>query len=203
MIPKRIFTVWLNEKGEIPPLVKMCIESQKIEGYEHRLITLDNCFKTSRYMTECRESPHLTKKWCKASDYLRMHYLYTEGGIYLDADVFVVSGKNFDDLLEDRIFVGREKNGWLGTAVVASEGGHPFVAEWIKTAERDFRGDDEKCFESSMELLTKGYHEWGWSMDGFMVHPSDYFYPYSHEDGTMDFTENTRAIHYFMKTWKK
>jgi len=203
MIPKQIFTIWLNKEGKIPPLVRMCIESQKIEGYKHKLITLDNCFKGSKYIKECLESPHLDKKWCKASDYLRMHYLHTDGGIYLDADVAIVPGKSFDDLLRNRIFAGKERNGWIGTAVVASEAKHPFVAEWIKTVETHFRGDDEKCFEASMELLTKGYHEWGWSADRFMLYGDDFFYPYNHEDGTMNFTENTRAIHYFLKSWKK
>ncbi len=202
MIPKKIFAIWLNEKGEIPPLVKMCIESQKVEGYEHKLITLDNCYKDSKYIKECIASPHQKQKWCKASDYLRMHYLQTEGGIYLDADVFVVPGKNFDDLLSNRMFAGKERSSWTGSAVVASEANHPFVAQWKKTVEERFKGDDTFCFEASMELLTKGYHEWGWSMDGFVLYPDDYFYPYNHEDSTMNFTENTRTIHYFMKTWK-
>lgn len=203
MIPKRIFSIWLSEEAKIPPLVRMCIESQKIEGYEHRLITLDNCFKDSEYMQQCLESPHHKLRWCKASDYLRMHYLLTEGGIYLDADVAVVPGKNFDNLLYNRMFVGRERNGWLGSAVVASEPNHPFVAEWMRAVEEKFRGDDQLCFESSMELLTKGYHELGWSMDGIKVLRDDYFYPYNHEDGTMHFTENTKTIHYFLKSWKE
>ena len=71
------------------------------------------------------------------------------------------------------------------------------------TVETNFVGNDQKCFEASMELLTKGYHEWGWYKEGFAVMPDDYFYPYNHEDGTMNFTDNTIALHYFMKTWKK
>ena len=202
-IPKTIFTIWLNENNKVPPLIKICIDSQKIAGYEHRLITLDNCFKDSKYIKECLASKLPTKKWTKASDYLRMHYLRTEGGIYLDADVFVVKGKNFDDLLGNRVFVGRERNGWLGTAVVASEPKHPFVRTWMGTVEANFKGDDDKCFQASMELLTKGYHEWGWDKGGFEVYPDDYFYPYNHEDGTMNMTDNTRAIHFFYKSWQK
>ena len=202
MIPKQIFSVWLSEDGTIPPLVRMCIESQKLDGYKYELITLENCFKDSKYIQECINSPHDKQKWCKASDYLRMYYLQEEGGIYLDADVFVIPGKNFDDLLNNRMFVGRERNGWLGTSVVASEPQHAFVKQWKKTVEENFRGDDQLCFESSMELLTKGYHELGWSMDGIQVLPDDYFFPYNHEDGTMNFTENTKSIHYFMKSWK-
>ena|SRR3990167_1022226 len=200
-IPKKIWTIWLG--SEPPPLVKMCIESQKIPGYEHHLITLKNCFKDSKYMKECLDSPFPNQKWCKVSDYLRMYYLKTEGGIYLDADVFVVPGKNFDALLGNKMFAGRERNGWIGSAIVGAEADYEFVRTWMGTVETNFVGNDQKCFEASMELLTKGYHEWGWYKEGFAVMPDDYFYPYNHEDGTMNFTDNTIALHYFMKTWKK
>ena len=38
------------------------------------------------------------KKWAFASDYIRLHALYEEGGIYLDTDVYV--RKRFDELFE-------------------------------------------------------------------------------------------------------
>ena len=93
---KKIFTIWLQESGEMPEMIRRCVESQKIEGYEFKLITLDNCFRDSKYMRECLDSPHLSKRWCKASDYLRMHYLLNEGGIYMDADVEILPDRNFD-----------------------------------------------------------------------------------------------------------
>ena len=181
----------------------MCVESQKIPNYEHHLITLENCFKDSKYIKECLDSPFPNLKWCKASDYLRMYYLRTEGGIYLDADVMVVPGKNFDDLLDNKMFVARERNGWLGSAVIGAEANNEFIRMWMGTVETNFQGDDDKCFQSSMELLTKGYHEYEWDRDGFKIYDDDYFFPYNHEDSTWHFTENTRAIHLFMKSWKK
>jgi hypothetical protein len=50
MIPKRIFTIWLGD--EPSDIIKKCIESQKIPGYEHRLITGDNLWTGSRYIDE-------------------------------------------------------------------------------------------------------------------------------------------------------
>lgn len=202
-IPKTIFVVWLSEDGSMPPLIKKCIESQKIPGYEHRLITLDNCFKGSKYIQECLSSPHKTKKWCKASDYLRMHYLLTEGGIYLDADVEILPGKNFDDMLEVRMFVGMEKNdipGYtvLGTAVVGAEPNHPIIKRWKDTVEAQFRGDDDKCYESSMDILNiQAVH----SQDTFRLYPPEFFYPYDHLSNTTQITRNTRTVHHFMRSW--
>ena len=38
------------------------------------------------------------KHWAHAADYIRLHALYTGGGIYLDTDVIV--RRKFDDFLE-------------------------------------------------------------------------------------------------------
>lgn len=202
MIPKRIFTVWLNKDDIIPEFIQRCIETHKIPGYEHRLITLENCFKDSKYMQECLNSPHLSKKWCKASDYLRMHYLLTEGGIYLDADVEVLPGKNFDNRVGSPFFVGKELSTEtftvLGTAVVGSEPGHPLVQEWMKAVEEGFRGDDTLCYESSMDLLNKIGVKY---QDQMSILEPDYFYPYNNLTGESKFTDNTICIHHFAKTW--
>ena len=203
-IPKRIYTIWLTEKKEWPRLIKKCIESQKIDGYEHRLITLDNCFKNSEYMKQCLNSKYTNQKWCKASDYLRMHYLYNEGGIYLDADVEIIKGKNFDEMLSNQMFAGREDNCYIGTAVVGAEAKHPFLKRWIKEVEDNFRGDDNLCFESSMELLTRGYHEWGWNKDGFKIYnDTSVFIPYNHTNNRLNITDKSVTIHHFTVTWAK
>jgi len=202
-IPKIIWTIWLSEDGSIPDLIKSCTESQKMPGYEHRLITLDNCFKDSKYMQECLNSPHKTKKWCKASDYLRMHYLLTEGGIYLDADVGILEGRNFDDMLEARMFVGMENNNVpgitvLGTAVIGAEPNHPLIKLWKDIAEANFRGDDDKCYESSMDILNiQGVHY----QDTFRLYPPEYFFPYNWQTGIINVTQNTRTFHHFLKSW--
>lgn len=201
MIPKRIFTVWLSEDRKIPPFIQKCIDTHKLEGYEHRLITLDNCYKDSKYMMECITSPHISRKWCKASDYLRMFYLLTEGGIYLDADVEILPGKNFDHLLDNQAFIGKEVSGELtvlGTAVVAAESGHPLIKEWINTVEQQFRGDDDKNYESSMHILNLIGVRY---QDQMQLLEPDVFYPYNHFTGETHITPNTLAIHKFARTW--
>lgn len=201
MIPKNIFSVWL---GEIPDVIKKCVESQQIPGYEHTLITLDNIdtdLWSSRYFQEGINSPHRPGiKFCKLSDYIRMRYLYKFGGIYLDGDVSILKDKNFDDLLDNGMFAARENNGFIGSATVASEPGHPFVKRWIDTVEQNFHGDDDKNFESSMEILTNLWPEHGKDA-GFRLYDTHYFYPYDHERGTVEVTPDTRSFHHFMKTW--
>ena len=197
MIPKRIFTIWFNEDPELPPMVKRCIESQKIPGYEHRLITLENCYKDSRYIKECLSA----KQWVKASDWLRMWYLYTEGGIYLDADMEVLKGKNFDDLLDNRIFLAKEAGGYWANAAIGSEPGHPTIKEYLRRVEDNFRGDGDSIFEPGIRTFTDVFWEADREGLGIKEYPTDYFFPYNHITHEIKITENTRVYHHYMTSW--
>lgn len=202
-IPKKIFTIWLGK--EMPGTIKKCIDSQKIHGYDHKLITLDNCYKDCEYMQQALNSKHSDGvKYCKMSDYLRMHYLYAEGGIYLDADVEVLEGKNFDEQLSNEMFVGLEMADWkngtviLGTAVLGAKVGHPFIKWWLNEVETKFRGDDNLNYQSSMDLLNRGGVNF---QDKMRLYDPEYFYPYNSVTGVKNITDKTISIHHFMKTW--
>ena len=194
MIPKRIYAIWLTEKDTIPPLVAKCIESQKIPGYEHHLVTLENCYR-NKYVQDAIDA----KQWGKAADYLRIHYLIEEGGIHLDADVEMLPGKNFDELLGHHIFAGRENNGFVNTAVIGAEKGCTILIEHLKEVEAKFKGNDGLFFESSIEIFTPRILA---SKDATIL-SAEYFYPYDHQRETVDIKPYTICWHHFMKTWKK
>ena len=196
MIPKKIFTIWLNENKEIPALESKCIESQKIDGYEHKLITLDNCFKESRYIKECLDA----KNWVKAADFLKIYYLYIDGGIYLDADVEVLT--NFDDLLSDRLFMGKEESiGFFSNAIIGAEAGHPTLGEYLNKVEQNFRGDGDLVFEAGMRLWTDVV-TWAQNKDlGIKIYPQEYFMPFDNITKQENITSNSRTKHYFSSSW--
>ena len=198
MIPKKIFTICF---GEISPLIAKCINSQKIPGYEHRLITLDNYYKGSRYVNEALAAEHWgIKRFCKASDWLRLYYVFSEGGIYLDADMEVLPGKNFDDLLDNKIFVGMDENGYHASSVMGAEVNHPLLGYIISEVENNFRGDGGWIWEPGMEYFSKivaaRKNEFG-----VKVLTPDYFFPFHWKDNTVNFTENTRAYHHYLGSW--
>ena len=105
MIPKRIFTIFLNGYDAMPSVAKWCFQTHNLPGYEHRLITLENCARQD-YVRQAFASDKVCK-WAKASDYLRVWYLLNEGGIYLDSDIEVLPGKSLDALLDNRMFAGQ------------------------------------------------------------------------------------------------
>ena len=191
-IPKIIWTIWLNDKKKLPPLVYKCIKTHDLEGYEHRMISLDNCFR-NQYVNDAIKA----KMWGKACDYLRCYYLIEEGGIYLDADVEVLPGKNFDSLLDNKIFAGRENNNFVNTAVLGAEKGSQLLKDHLAEVVEKFKGDDGLFFESSVEIITPRLYKEARVLD------PEYFYPYDHQQGTENITDKTITKHYFMKSWKK
>lgn len=151
-IPQRIITIWLNQ-FPMPELIKKCIESQNIDGYEHMVITLDNVYKGSKYVNTCLEN----KEWVRAADYLRLYYLAQYGGVYLDADTTVLPDQDFDKFLYNRMFAFKEKSGYLNNGFIGSEPAHPLLAYVTLTMENNFR-TDHNLFYSGMQFFCEAYY---------------------------------------------
>lgn len=224
-IPKKITTAWFSENGYMPDLVKKCIASQKIEGYEHKVITLEDLPKDNKYINECLANPHGNKKWVKLTDYVRMLTLL-EGGWFCDADLeFTSKDKRSQELrsdlkLEDnpeyklqdtlsqfeneQFVIGEEgcetiANGIvLGVAIIGSVPDHPLVKAWIHEVETRFSGLDDKCYESSMDIINSIGPAY---QNKVTILPKDYFYPYDHQKDELKITDNTVAIHWFNRSW--
>lgn len=211
-IPRKIFSIWLSEDPILPEMIQKCIESQmkycQKNGYEYELIDLSNCYKDSKYIQECLNSSYRPGiKYCKASDYLRMHYLKNFGGIYLDSDVEILeNGPGFDHLLDQRMFLGEEGCETipgtivLGSAVIGAEPDHPFIAELLETLERDYRGDTDDNYACSMhELNIRGVKH----QDKLVIMSPEYFYCYNHQKDELKITDNSICVHWFSKLWLK
>ena len=197
MIPKQIVSLWLGDNP--PELIKKCLATQKIPGFTHHMITLENCHH-NRYVDECLNNTILTpgQRYTKAADYLRMHYLYEHGGIFLDPDVEIVRSFT-DDLLEKPMFVGVEENGFVSNAIVGAEAGHPVLADYLGKVDRNYIGTGELIFPPGMYLWT----ELTKFDNRVMVYPTEWFLPFNWQSNTMRQTENTYTIHYFNRGWIK
>ena len=100
MIPKKIHYCWLS--GEpMPERLQECINSWSRIMPDYEVVLWDsNKFNTDA-VPYVREACQMGK-WAFASDYIRLYALYSEGGIYLDSDVFV--RRRLDDFLHHRAF---------------------------------------------------------------------------------------------------
>jgi len=204
MISKIIYTIWLNHNPEYPPIVKKCIESQKIEGYEHKVITLENCYKGSQYVNtalEMAKKTGHTKYFVKASDWLRMYHIHETGGIFLDADMEILPGKNFDDMLDNRMFTSNEVYGLAANCGFGSEKGHPFIKKYIDWIEANYRGDGDMVFEPGIRAFSDLMWITNKEEQGIKFYGTDVFHPYKHGTEEVNVTENTRVYHHFINSW--
>ena len=151
MIPKTIHYVWLS--GEpYPALIERCMRSwhKHMPDYQLRQWSMaDFDIHSVPFVEEACSA----RKWAFATDYIRLHALYTEGGIYLDTDVLLKQSlepifsssaekafitpieKTFADSLPegaDKPTGGDMFNIYLQAAAMASTPGHPFLAECME-----------------------------------------------------------------------
>lgn len=106
MIPKVIHYCWFGG-NPLPKELQDYIDTwkEKCPDYEIKCWNESNYdYTKNEYMKQAFEKG----KWGFVSDYVGYDVVYKYGGIYLDTDVEVI--KNFDDLLENKIFMGIESN---------------------------------------------------------------------------------------------
>lgn len=94
-IPKVIHLMWFSG-DPYPPLIKKCIHSWHdiVPDYEIKLWTGDMIKDLDyKYLQDALQ----VKKYAFACDVVRAYALYTDGGIYIDSDVFLK--RRFDEYL--------------------------------------------------------------------------------------------------------
>ena len=127
MIPKKIHWCWLS--GEpLPEGAKGCMGTwQLLEGYESRQWAMGDAQKMP--LPPVIKQALELKEWAIAADYVRLHAVYAEGGVYFDSDVIVAKPLP-DEMLGHRFFTSVECFGFvtgLQAAIFGAEPGHPFV----------------------------------------------------------------------------
>ena len=208
MIPKTIHYCWFGQ-APMSDLNKRCINSWRrvmpdyqIREWNETNSPLDNAYSKRAYAKEL---------WAKLSNHVRLHALYTEGGIYLDTDVEVI--KSFAPLLHHKCFVGfqaeEEQVDWVNNAVLGAQAGHLFLKRGIELTQELFAETGE--FYRSPRVTTTILKEMGLSEYGLQeikevtVYPAEYFYPYPWfgKFSPDCIKDNTYSIHYWEGSWLK
>jgi len=147
--------------------------------------------------------------WSRLSNYIRLHALHTEGGIYLDTDVEVV--KSFTPLLRHKCFLGFQQEeelvDWVNSAVLGAQPGHPFLQRCMELTGEVFAQTGEFC--RSPMVITRALKEIGLREYGqqeiqeVAIYPIEYFYPYPWFGSFSPdcVKENTYSIHYWEGSW--
>ena len=140
MIPKTIHYCWFGG-SEIPEILNMYMNSwKKLKNNGYKLV-LHNEEDCSFNENEFIRKAYKEKKWSFISDYYRLKFLYEEGGIYLDTDIYVI--KPFDSLLNCKAFIGYMYDSQLETAVIGAEKGSVYIKRLLDMYENsDFPSFD-------------------------------------------------------------
>ena len=105
MIPKIIHYSWIST-DEKPELVRRCMQTWREKLPDYEFVLWDAKKIEEEVKSNFVEEAIMVKKWAFAADFVRCFAVYKYGGIYLDTDVEVF--KSFDDLLDNRMFIGQE-----------------------------------------------------------------------------------------------
>ncbi len=214
-IPKIIHYCWFGGKP-IPESLQKCIDSwEKLEGYTIMRWDESNCsFDENEFVRKT----FADKQLGYIGDYYRLKAVYEYGGIYLDTDVKI--NKSFDDLLKHRAFNNFIFDCSIGTAIIGSEKGNPFIKALMdmydKTCFADkpnengklFMWKDGKLFASG--VATSNYYHTYYilhnypkfvlnnkyqDMGDFTIYPKELF-----ETGSI--TGNHYAVHLCAGEWR-
>lgn len=212
MIPKKIHYIWLGGQAKPNSVIKQ-IDSwkQKLPDYQIKEWNETN-YDFSKIKSKYIQQAIQKKMWAFVSDYVRLDILNEEGGIYMDTDVEVL--KNFDDLLNNKSFIGRESQYTLSTATIGSKPGQP----WLNDLIQDY---DQRTFISSNGTLDKkpnskyilsyfvskyGFHntvsDKKQVINGVTIYPITYFSPMNFLNHKMNVSDNTVVVHHYSGTWK-
>jgi len=209
MIPKTIHYCWLSD-DPFPKEIQECLESWKknlpdftFKKWDTTRFDIDSVAYVSEAFGE--------RKWAFASDYIRLFALYTEGGIYLDIDVFVI--KRFDDFLRHRFFSAIECYPGLNdelqiqAAVMGSEKGHPFVRDCMSYYENSSFINTDGTYNELISpiLYSKVAENYGFKYENQSQRLQEDIMLYSIQEiaPLPDFvSKNTKMVHCCAGSWR-
>ncbi|MBO4733894.1 MAG: glycosyl transferase [Clostridia bacterium] len=207
MIPKIIHYCWFGG-NPMPELALKCIESWKEHCGDFELVEWnEDSFDISSklYVKQAYEA----KKYAFVTDYVRLYALYTQGGVYMDTDVFVL--KKLDPFLDNHAFSGFESKAKVPTGIMAAEKGSPVIAEFLKyydTAEF-IKADGTYDTTTNVEIITEAMIKKGLCLNGemqtvsgFTLYPQNIFCPLHKKLEDKDYMKDTVTIHYFAGSWR-
>lgn len=213
MISKKIHYCWFGG-NPLPSLAIKCIESWKkyLPDYEIKEWNEDN-FDVN--IIPYTQEAYQAGKYAFVSDYARFWILYKYGGLYFDTDVEVI--RPMDDIIARGPFMGCE-NIASDTCVASVAPGlglgvNPGLELYQELldlyATLHFRNEDGTLnFKSVVHYTTETLCRHGLKnvndvqeCAGISIYPKDYFCPKSYNDGKINLTKNTYAIHHFAGSW--
>lgn len=196
MIPKIIHYVWVGNNPK-PKDIKKCMKTWKKHLKDYKIIEWNESnfdISSHPFVKKAYEA----KKWAYVSDYIRMYAIYNYGGIYLDTDVLVL--ENFDKFLNNKVFVGFERENYPFTAVFGAEKNNKFIKKLLDYYDNldayNFDFENNNTISVSNILI----NEYGCSKENKEQLLKDGIKVYK-DDILCNPSKNSTTVHIFTGTW--
>ena len=213
-IPKKLHYVWIGD-SEKPEIFNKCLKSwqEKMPDYEIIEINkenfdLDDHIARNKFLREC----YKRKLWAYIADYVRIHYLYENGGIYLDTDMEIL--KDFSPLFDNEnieFFTGYESDDGIGMGLFGVSAKSKFLEKMIKFYDDEIYKSPLFTLPQITKYILKNDFSFDFSKNeirdeknGICIYKKEYFYPFLPKEKFDEsiVTENTYAIHWWHHSWK-
>ena len=212
MIEKKIYYVWMGN-GRKPDIFYKCLDSWKknLTGFEiieinEKNFNVDEHLKKNRFFRECYQR----KLWAYVSDYMRVHFMYENSGVYVDTDMEIV--KDITPLIENRktgFFIGYEDEKHISVGIFGCKKNSKILKDIIEFYEKDIWNMPlwtipkifTYIFEKNYNLTEKREN----ILEGgeIIIYPKEYFYPYGFKEKFSKecIKEDTYGIHWWNDSW--
>lgn len=198
-----VHVIWLGGRRFSDTILK-CMDSWKkyIGNRTLCLWTEKSLPMDHKWVKECYD----LKKYAFATDYLRLWCIYFYGGVYIDVDVELLK-----PLDVDKNFFALESY-TNSVALGLSFGAEPknAIIAGLSSIYDNISPDIEDCYKQVQpNLVTDVFVNNGWvyrdekhEFKGFTIYPTDVFCPKNMQTNELNVTENTKAIHHYLGSWR-
>ena len=206
MIPNAYTYIWFGPKP-LPEEAFGCIASMKnkMPTWQSKFIDIHNV-KVDDFLLECFSK----KRWTLASNYLRLKEIYEYGGWYFDVDIEIL--KPLDQFRVQHCVFGAECHDFVNNGIFGASIGHPLLNDLIEKIKSKPISPHPQQTATGPRLLTDMLREDGWEHgdksqvvshkgESTIILAKDFFSPYVPTTGELNITDNTMAIHHFIKSW--
>lgn len=212
LIPRIIHYCWFGHCGK-SELILRCIDSwrQFLPGFEIKEWNEDNFDVDAIPYTR---DAYAARAYAFVSDYARFKILHEHGGLYFDTDVQVI--RPLDDLIARGPFMALESDGSSnplavnpGLVLGACPGmqlyrdildGFESLSFLTESGTRNPYSMIQMVTDMLVEQGLKGSSEIE-HIGEIDVYPVEWFNPFDDATGRLHVTDNTRAVHWYDKSW--
>ena len=212
MIEKKIYYIWIGNAKK-PDIFYKCYNSWKKNLPEFEIIEIneknfdmEKHLEKNSFFREC----HRRRLWAYMSDYMRVHFMYENSGVYVDTDMEIIN--DISPLMEDNereFFIGYEDERHVSAGIFGCKKNSCVLGDMIKFYEKDIWNEPlwtipkifTYIFEKNYGLTKKRENKL--ENGKIMIYPKEYFYPYGHKENYSPecIRENTYGIHWWNESW--